>query len=107
MAKPDSPTSPPDENTTPRPSAGDVNQWIMKNLNDLRDDVRDLKGSVGDLGTRIGALERTIMRAVYTFAGVSLTIAFLWGSYHLLTNWFDFTITPKSQATEPASPPGP
>ena len=101
MADPDRPTVPPDENTTPRPSAGSVDQWIMKNLNDLRDDVRDLGGSVGGLSTRIGSLEKTIMRAVYGFAGVTATIVFLWTAYQVLTRYYDISFVPK--ATQPES----
>lgn len=107
MGKPDTPSSPPVENTTPRPGSGDVNQWIMKSLNDLRDDVRELKGSIGGLSTRIDTLERKVMRAVYTFLGVSLTIGFLWAGYQSLTKWFDFSVTiknPPSQSAQPSTP---
>ena len=105
MTAPDRSTPPP-ENTTPTASSTSIDQWIMKGLNDLRDDMRDLKWAIKALDGRISAIESKLMKAVYGFGGISLSIVVFWTGFQILTKYIDITVTPKAEITQPSiSPP--
>ncbi|MFE3836944.1 hypothetical protein [Pseudogemmobacter sonorensis] len=112
MNNPDIPTSDPEVSSPApddRPRGGGVGaeQWIMKSLNDLREDMRDLKGSVGGMDTRLGSLERKIMRAIWTVGGGVIVIGLLWTGWQILTSQYNITLTPKAESTAQASPASP
>ena len=99
MAQPELPTVPPVENTTPRPSAVPSDQWIMKGLNDLRDDVRGVRQDISALDERVGEIERKVLRAVYAVGGAVALFAVLWAAFQFVTNYVDIRIVPKTDDT--------
>lgn len=102
-------------------SAGSSDQWIMKNLNDLRADQKEqnerfeqtlntlnqsISGLRGDLergneniSARVGAIEGKINRLHWTVGGIAIAITAIWGIYSFATSHFDISVTPKSAAT--------
>ena len=105
MAKPDLPTAPPAENKTPRQSGVTSEAWIMKGLNDLRDDMREIKGAVRGLDTRVGSLETKIMRVFWTVAGGIAFAMALWAIFQFSTKYFDIQINLKGhEESVPVTP---
>ena len=100
MANPDLPTSPPDDNTSPRPSAVPVDQWIMKGLNDLREDVKGVREAVSGLDERVGSIERKVLRAVYSIGGAIAILGLLWFIFQLVSPYLEIRIVPKTDETE-------
>ena len=98
MSRVDQPVSPPVENTTPRDASPSSEQWIMKGLNDLRDDLKEIKKSLSSMDERLGALEKRVMRAVYTLAGAVAVLALIYTGFTIAEKYVDISITPKVEA---------
>jgi len=100
MSTPDrSSSTPPQENISAGSSGLGTENWIMKALNDQREDLRELNSARRGISGRLDVLERKVMRAVYTLAGVIATVGVLWSGYQIATKFLDISITPKSHQT--------
>jgi len=100
MSRADKPITAPVENTTPRKTGPSAEQWIMKGLNDLREDVRELKTAIGNIDTRVASLEKHVLRVVYGIAGAMLVASLAWGVWKAANSFFDIEIKSKSDVTE-------
>lgn len=100
MSAPDRPTSPPVENTTPQQSGMATETWILKGLNDLRDDVRGIRESISGVDKRLASLEKTVMRAVYGISGAVAVIILLWGLFQFVAKYYDIEVKPRSSISE-------
>jgi len=107
----------PEQNTesTPEPKEGTPTRlggsdsWVLKSVNDLREDIRGLDGKLdrlysqaeenhSSIRARLEAVESRIQRLMWLTGGIGITLAALWGGYELLTAFFDInmTIAPKT-----------
>lgn len=124
MSSNDRSSSTPNEGTpfgsTPTGHASD--QWIMKSLNDLRDDMKDLKASisghdakstlahgelkglVSSVDNRLQAVEGRMNKAIFASMGAVGAIVFLTAFFTFFGNFFDISITPKAEASSQAAP---
>lgn len=87
-------------------SAGDSDSWVMKSLNDLRDDMKTMDdrsassfGSISSQLTgvdrRLGEIEGRISKLIWLVMGAGLVLGLMFGGFELLTTYFDIQITPK------------
>ena len=70
-------------------------QWILKGLNDLRDDFRELTVSVNKIGTDVSDLEKLVKKYLHIGVGIVLVVGILWSGAQLLTSKYDISLTPK------------
>lgn len=99
------PRTTPEEMRGPSGS-GASEQWILKLLNDLRDDIQKtdervktdlhkIDSRLGEIETRIGNVESRISKLIWIVTGAALVLGVLFGGFELLTTYFDVNITPK------------
>lgn len=100
------------ENSNPQeirgPSNGvDSNSWVMKSLNDLRDDMKEMNGKsivamdnmsskLLSVETQLTSIESKISKLVWSVIGAGTVLGLLFGGFELLTAYFDITLTPKN-----------
>lgn len=100
MSEPDRPVSPPVENTTPSNAGMATEAWIIKGLNDLREDVKGIRESVSGVDKRLLSLEKTVMRFAYSAAGAVAVLALIWTIFQVATRYFDIEVKPKATSTQ-------
>ena len=100
MTAPDRPTSPPLENSTPTASGMSAEAWIIKGLNDLREDMKGVRDGISGVDKRLVALDRTVMKLLYGFGGAIALIAVLWTVFQFVSRFVEIDIKPKSTAHE-------
>lgn len=96
----DRPSAPPAENSTPQGAGLATEAWILKGLNDLREDVKGIRDSISGADKRLASLEKTVMRAVYGIAGAIAVILIFWAVFQVMIRYVDIHITPKGDVTE-------
>lgn len=100
MSAPDRPTSPPVENTTPSPSSMATEAWIIKGLNDLREDTKSIRESISKVDHRLGSLEKTVLRAVYGLGGAVAVIVIIWALFQFVSRYYNIEFTPRNSLTQ-------
>lgn len=104
MSSPDrSPPPPENSSSSSNYSALGAEQWIMKSLNEAREDLKEIKESISGLDDRVGSLERKAMRVVYTVAGAGTVVFLIFGAYKFASNYIDFSIKIKESPAESQS----
>lgn len=100
MIGPDRPSSPPQENSTPTSVGMPTEAWIMKGLNDLREDVKGIRDSISGVDKRVASLEKTVMRVLYGFGGAVLLALVIWALVQFAAKYVDIEIKAKDAPQE-------
>ena len=85
---------------------GGGEQWAMKALNDLREDIRGVEvrlsaeldkvnENVIKVDQRFSVVERTISKSFWLLSGVAVVLLFMYGAIELVSTYFDVTIDLK------------
>ena len=106
MSSPDRSTPPP-ENSKSGSSPGHSDAWVMKGLNDLRDDMKGLKLTIESMNGRLVSIETKVLRAVYVSSGVMMTIFTIWAIFQIITKYVDIKVSPKESVTQEVEPKAP
>ena len=83
-------------------------QWIMKSLNDLKENMKEVRADqnkkygaisngLSNISDRLGRVESRISRLIWVTGAVGTTLAVIWGGYEFLSQFVDIalTVTPK------------
>ena len=91
--------SPPPDTKVPPGSRFETNEWVLKSMSDLRENMlagqQKTEKTLERIDDRLRRIEHKVSVLFLSFMIVSAILATLWGGYNVFTEFFDVTITPK------------